>query len=136
MSALTDFFKSVAGICRTTPLAPQHWKVTGNQLRVTVSRAPELTKPGGAVYLTGNGLARPVLIVAKDDGGYLCVQNRCTHFWRKLDPVPGEQRLQCCSVNHTTYDFEGNRLSGPGRKPLRIYESDLEDGDLIIRITA
>ena len=135
MSAIVDFFKAVAGICRTEPLNPDLWEVSDRKARVNVSQVPELNRPGGAVYLTGKGLPEPVLIVARDDGGYVCALNRCTHMSRRLDPVSGEQILRCCSVNHSTFDFQGNNLSGPTRKPLKVYEWKLEDNDLVIDVS-
>jgi cytochrome b6-f complex iron-sulfur subunit len=135
MSALTNFFKALAGICQTEPLDEDLWSFGQNRARVKVGQAPELKNPGGAVYLKGKGLQKPVLIVALDGGEYLCVLNRCTHFYRKLDPVPGEQKLRCCSVNHSTFDHEGNKLSGPARKPLTVYQWKLEDGELVIDIS-
>ncbi len=135
MSGIVDFLKAVAGICRTEPLDPGLWEVRNHEARVKLGKVPELSSPGGAVYLTGNGLREPVLIVARNDGGYVCAVNRCTHFSRKLDPVPGEQTLRCCSVNHSTFDFEGNNLTGPTSKPLKMCEWKLEDKDLVIDVS-
>lgn len=134
MSTIVDFLKAIAGICRTESLNPEFWSVQGSSARVRVSSVPELQAAGGAVYLKGTGLSAPILIVKKQDGGYLCAENRCTHMGRKLDPVPGKEVLRCCSVNHSTFDFEGNKLGGPASKPLTLLKSEIENGELIIRL--
>jgi nitrite reductase/ring-hydroxylating ferredoxin subunit len=135
MSVIVDFFKAVAGICQTEPLNPDLWEVTHDKARVKVGQVPELNRPGGAVYLTGKGLPERVLIVSRDDGGFVCAANRCTHMSRRLDPVPGEQTLRCCSVSHSTFDYQGNNLTGPTRKPLEVYDWKLEDKDLVIDVS-
>ncbi|MDQ7784432.1 MAG: Rieske 2Fe-2S domain-containing protein [Desulfomonilaceae bacterium] len=135
MSMIVDFFKAVAGICRTRPLDSDLWEVTDEKARVSVERVPELNDPGGAVYLAGKGLPGRVLIVARNDGGYVCAANRCTHASRRLDPIPGKETLRCCSVSHSTFDYEGNKLSGPARKPLKIYPWKLEGKELVIDVS-
>ncbi len=134
MSAIVDFFRAIAGICQTASLSPELWRVEGSSARVQVSNVPELQAAGGAVYLKGTGLSTPILIVKKQDGGYLCAENRCTHMGRKLDPVPGKEVLRCCSVNHSTFDFEGNKLGGPASKPLSLLKSKEENGELVIEL--
>lgn len=131
MGKLADFFKSIAGICETRPLDPALWKVENGRIHIQLSRVPALQQPDGAVYLKGRGLQYPVLIVRKPDNAFLACADRCTHIGhRKLDPVPGQNRLRCCSVNHSTYDYQGKRLSGPAKKNLTLYEAE-QEGDAL-----
>lgn len=134
MSFIVDFFKAVAGICRTKPLSPEYWHVEGNRVTIQAGGVAELQAAGSAVYLTGNGLKRPILVVRDAEGDYHGFSNRCTHAGRKLDPVEGKPVLRCCSVSHSTYDYEGNNLTGPGRKPLLVYRTELQDGSLVVII--
>jgi cytochrome b6-f complex iron-sulfur subunit len=134
MSGIVDFFKAVAGICRTQPLQPELWDKSGNTITVKVSNISELQHPGGAVYMQGNGLQRPVLVVRGVDDTYHAFENRCTHGGRKLDPKPGEPVLRCCSVNHSTFDFDGNKLSGPAKGPIKVFKTEAQEDDLVIDI--
>lgn len=134
MSGFVDFLKALAGICETRPLDPDVWDLDGDKVRVHVDRIPDLRTPGSAGYIKGKGLKRPVLIVKQEDGGYLCVANRCTHAWRKLDPVPGEKILRCCSVNHSRFDYQGKPVGGPAKKPLTVYQWEAQGGDLVISV--
>ena len=134
MSVLLDFLKSIAGISETKPLDHGHWRLNGNVATIKIDQVSELQQPGGAVYLTGNGLKDPILVVSDVEGSYHSFSNRCTHFGRKLDPVPGKQILRCCSVNHSTFDYQGNNLSGPAKRPIKVYRTELNSGNLLIFI--
>lgn len=135
MPGFVGIIKSIFGICDTSSLSPDLWSTEGNKVRVKVSQMPEPLQEGGAVYLKGQGLKNPVLLLRTQDDQYLAFANRCTHFGhRKLDPVPGQRILRCCSVNHSTFDYEGKRLSGPAKNSLTRYSVELSDGELIITV--
>jgi len=134
MSAIVDFFKALAGICQTGPLSPDSWELDGNRATIKIRDVPELQTPGTAVYLSGKGLKLPVLIVVDENGTYHGFSNRCTHGGRKLDPVPGKPVLRCCSVSHSTFDFQGNKLTGPANGPIQVYRTELENDSLVISL--
>jgi len=130
-----SIFKAVLGICETKPLSGDLWSLEGSKVQVKLSQMPEPLQKGGAVYLKGGGLPRPVLLLRTEDDRYLAFEDRCTHFGhRKLDLVPGEAKLRCCSINHSTYDLEGNRLSGPAKRPIACYTVEQSNGDLEITL--
>lgn len=126
--------KAIFGICETKPLSGDLWSLEGNKVQVKLSHMPEPLPKGGAVYLRGGGLPKPVLILRTEDDRYLAFEDRCTHFGRKLDPVPGEAKLRCCSLFHSTYDLEGKNISGAAKRPLTSYAVEQSDGDLIITL--
>ena len=126
------FIKALLGICQTKPLSGDLWSLEGDKVRVKLSQMPEPLQKRGAVYLTGQGLSMPILIMRTEDDQHLAFANRCTHSGRKLDPVSGESVLRCCSVGHSTFDYEGNRLSGWAKEPLTCHAVEKSDGDLII----
>jgi nitrite reductase/ring-hydroxylating ferredoxin subunit len=103
-------------------------------VRVKLSRVPELSQAGGAVYLEGRSLENPVLIVRAYDDEYMAFANVCPHLKRKIDPVPGEVFLRCCSVMHSTFDYEGRKISGPADGGLTKYQVELEGSDLLITL--
>jgi cytochrome b6-f complex iron-sulfur subunit len=134
MSWIVDFFKALAGVCQTIPLDSAVWDVQGSRITINLKDAPELQAPGGAVYLAGKDLSAPVLVVKRPDQGWLCVENRCTHMGRKLDPEPDGKTLRCCSVNHSIFDDKGNKLKGPAKGPIKVYHSEEADGKLVISL--
>ncbi len=133
MSFIIGFFRALLGKCDTKPLAPDLWKVEQDKVRVNLDKMSEMTK-GSATYLQGQGLQKPILVLRTQDGAYLAFTNRCSHANRKLDPVPGEPRLRCCSVMHSTFDYEGKVLSGPAKQALTRHEVSQESGELVINV--
>ena len=134
MSVIGDFLMSIAGISDTRVLDPEHWQLDANVVTIKIDRVPALQRHGGAVCLKGKGLKDPVLVVCDNEGFYRSFSNKCTHFGRKLDPVVGKPVLRCCSVNHSTFNYLGNNLSGPAKKPIRAYLTELKSGELVIVI--
>ena len=129
---LISYIKSRYGICETKPLSRKFWCLEGNKARVKLSRMPKPIPKGGGVYLQGEGLDKPVLLLRTEDDRYLAFANCCTHGGRKLDPVPGQSVVRCCSEGHSTFDYEGTRLGGPAKEPLTRYAVEESDSDLII----
>lgn len=127
-------FKALLGICETKPLSGDLWSLEENKVHVKLSQLPAPLSEDEAVYLKGKGLRKPVLILRTKEDQYLVFENSCTHGGRKLDPVPGESKLRCCSLGHSTFDYEGKRLSGMAKKPLTRYAVEESDGDLIVTL--
>jgi len=129
------FFKALFGICATKPLADNMWSIDEGAAKVKVGDVVELAEKGGAVYLQGKGLVKPILVVKSQSGEYLAFTNSCTHAGRRLDPMAGEDKLRCCSIGHSQFDYDGNVVSGGAKDPLKKHEVELgEDGVLIVKL--
>lgn len=130
-----SIFQRLFGIPATgLPRDPGSWRYADGELVVDLSRVPELSGPGGGVRFEGSGLPRRVLVVRAADGTYRAFHNRCRHFGRRLDPLPGGSCVQCSSVSKATYDVSGAVLSGPARGPLETYPVEVRDGKLVVRL--
>ena len=148
MRSIINFFKRLFGVCETKALSSELWSLEENQVRVKLSdpEMPELCEAGKGVFLKGKGLRRPILVVRTENDQYLAFTNRCTHsalkIWghRRLDPVPGpdpgQPVLRCSSLGQSTFDYEGNRLSGPAKAEecLTRHEVELSEGDILITL--
>ena len=142
MQALAGVYKAARGICETPRLDPSLWRRRGTTIVVELAQVPQLAQKGGAVFIRGRRLrARglplraPLLIVNIGDNRFAAFENRCTHMLhRKLDPVPGQDRLRCCSILHSEFDLEGNPVSGPAGKPITRYRAEVAGDELIITI--
>jgi len=131
-----SIFKAIFGICETKKLDNGLWQKDGDIIKIELDKAPQLAHNDRAVYLKGSGLEAPVLVVRNKDGQFIAFKNKCTHKGRKIDPVPGENKLKCCSISHSTFDSQGNVLSGPAEGPLTIYETTRDGNNLVIKITS
>ena len=127
------FIKALLGKCDTRPLPGDCWSIEGADVRVKLSQMPQPLPMGGAVYLAGDRLSEPLLLVRTEEDRYLAFINRCTHGGRKIDPVPGKPLLRCCSLGHSIYDYNGMNISGPAKGPIVKYEVEQSEGDLIIK---
>jgi len=128
--------KRILGICETQPPADAGcWQVKEGQVEIELARAPELSAPGGAVRLEGQGLPMRVLVVHGPDNRYLAFHNKCTHGGRRIDPLPGTDQVRCCSVSKSTFDYEGRVVSGPAKGPLTPFPVTAEGGALRIAIS-
>ena len=130
-----NFFTAILGICETKPLPGGAWDLKDTQVSVDLKAAVPLSCKGGAVYLKGKGLSKPVLVVRGDDNKLYAYEDSCTHGHRKIDPIAGEGKLRCCSVNHSTFDYNGKPLSGPAKHDIRRYEAKEAGGKLVIKIS-
>jgi len=131
-----NIIKRCLGIPATSrPGDPNCWSYSDGKLTVDLKRTPELEKSGGAIRLEGGNLPERILIVLGEDQTLRVFRNRCTHVGhRRLDPVPGTETIQCCSINKSTYDFEGTKVYGPAPDSIISYPSFLEGDKLISTI--
>jgi nitrite reductase/ring-hydroxylating ferredoxin subunit len=132
MFSILSLFKAIAGICNTPPLEPGAWKVDGNRLIISAEGLQKVEQPGAAVYMAGNSLSRPVLLIRTNEGKLRAYTSVCTHAKRKLDYFPAENKLRCCSVNHSTFDLNGQKLTGPAKGNITEYKLNQEADKLFI----
>ncbi|MBN1336181.1 MAG: Rieske 2Fe-2S domain-containing protein [Deltaproteobacteria bacterium] len=128
-----SLFQRIFGICATLPPRDAGcWQVEGSRVTVTLAQAPELAQPYGAVRLEGKALARRVLVYQGGDGRFHALHNRCSHMGRRLDPVPGDVGLQCCSLGRSRYDDEGHVQGGLAHGAVAVFPVTEEEGRLVI----
>lgn len=132
-----SIFQRILGIPATgTPADPGCWSYSGNVITIDLNRAEALSKAGGALRCEGGGLPLRVLVIRDDSGNFRAYHNRCTHLGhRRLDPVPGGGSVQCCSVNATTFNYEGKSIHGPGKHPITLFPVSRKGDLLTVTIT-
>ena len=129
--------KQIFGICKTeTPADRDCWNYSDNRVTLGLNRALEILRPGGAIRLEGKGLPVRILLFHGLDGMFYAVKNRCTHIGgRRLDAGSQRDRLTCCSVMGSVFNYKGEVVSGPARKPLTSYTVAVEKGRLVIDLS-
>jgi nitrite reductase/ring-hydroxylating ferredoxin subunit len=117
------------------PKDPGCQSATAERLEIELERAPELAAPGGALRLEGEGLPDRILVVHCTDGRFRAYRNHCACGGFRVDPVPGEEKIRCCTLMQSTYDYEGRRLSGSAKKDLDLLPLEQVEGTLKIDLT-
>jgi nitrite reductase/ring-hydroxylating ferredoxin subunit len=132
-----SFFQRLLGIPQTQkPALTECWHYDTGKLVIDLQKVPELRSPGGAVRLEGKNLPTRVLVVFSEDQTYRAYRNQCTHFGhRRLDPVPGTNTVQCCSINTSTFDSDGKTLLGPAPHSIHCYQLEVINETLIVAIS-
>lgn len=137
-SVKRTFLQRILGTPATgQPGTPDCWSFENGKLIIELDEAPELRPPDGALRFEGGNLPVRILVVHDGSGNYRAYRNRCTHFGhRRLDPVPGTDTIQCCSINKSTFDSAGDNIHGPAGHPITRYtvELDSETNRLIVLI--
>ena len=130
-----NIFQRIMGICATpVPHNKDCWSYANGKIRIDLSRAPELERPGSGLRIESKDCPERILVVYGDDFQFHAFKNRCEHAGRRLDPVPGDEKVQCCSIGKATYDYEGKIMAGSAKGPIKVYLVDLADGELTISI--
>ena len=110
------------------------WVKEEDTLMLDLTRLPELDSLGGAVRIEGEVLPDPILVVLGEDGSYYAFKNVCTHAGRMIDPLVGTLTLECCSASKSTYDYQGNVISGPAEGPLTSFPLKIKGQNLVIEL--
>ncbi|MBA3013102.1 MAG: Rieske 2Fe-2S domain-containing protein [Proteobacteria bacterium] len=129
-SSKRNFFQRILGLPVTSePKDSTCWSYSDGKLILDLKKVPELKNPGGAIRLEGRDLPERILVFFGEDQQYYVFKNRCSHVGhRRLDPVPGTNTVQCCSISKSTYDFDGKKIFGPAPHSVIKY-SAVVDGD-------
>ncbi len=125
-----NIFQRILGLPITSaPIDPTCWSYADSKLTLDLNKVPELKQAGGAIRLEGKNLPERILVFFGEDGKYYVFRNRCSHVGhRRLDPVPGTNTIQCCSISKSTYNFDGDKIYGPAPHPVIRYNTTV-DGD-------
>jgi len=130
------WLKRIFGISETpAPVNDASWEFANQVIKIDLTQMPEIANPGSAVRLEGKGLPVRTLIVHGQDGDFHAFANRCTHMGRRIDILPGADRIECCSVSKSTFDYGGQPLGGAARKPLQVFSTALTGTELTVHLT-
>jgi nitrite reductase/ring-hydroxylating ferredoxin subunit len=120
--AKTNVIKRLFCISVTSPVSdPGSLTFAADSITIDLGRAPELAAEGGAMRLESESLPDRIIVVHGIDDQYYAYGNHCACGGFRIDPVPGERKIRCCTLAQSTFDYEGNRLSGSAKDPLTTY---------------
>lgn len=119
------------------PVAPalqeNSYLVEKGKVTIMLDKATELNAIGGAASII-NSIENLCLIIArKDEQEYIVAANECTHREKPIG-YDHDAGLFICASGKSKFKMDGSVVKGPADKPLRIYETQLKEDNLIINL--
>ena len=129
--------KRIFGISVTaTPADEGCFTVREGVVELDLARATELSVPGAALRLESPDLQDRLMVLHGLDGTYRAYTNRCACAGWRIDPVPGEHKVRCCTLAQSTYDYDGKKLSGSAKGDLTTHPVEVAEDKLTITLAA
>ena len=122
------------GVGKTPTAVPGSFSVREGRLVVDLEKELRLGQPGGAVKILHPDLPDGLIIARVATDRFEVVSLLCTHRGVEVDYDHERGRFQCASIGSSTFAFDGQRLSGPARRPLSEYHGKLDGERLIISV--
>ncbi len=121
---------------RTPAIAPEAWTLADRTLTIRLDKVPQLAAVGGSVKVIDPRLPQPIIIGRAGPTDYLAVSLLCTHRGVEVEYRPKDRQFRCASLGHSRFGPDGERKSGPARRPLQRFETKLtpdgQGGSLVI----
>ncbi len=97
------------------------------------SQFPELRTAGNSVAGTPEGLGRPLVVVATDDGGYAALDATCSHLACTVAFDPAATQLRC-PCHGSTFNLTGEATRPPATLPLRRFTATHDADGVTVQI--
>jgi len=118
-----NVFQRLFGIPATgKPKDKNCWDYSDGLVSLDMDRVPELREAWGAIRLESEDMPRRILLVRGEGDTFYALDNCCKHGKRRLDPVSGENQVQCCSLGKSTYGLDGTLISGPAEEGIAAFK--------------
>lgn len=111
-----------------TPVQLFKTNTRNDSISVPVS---EFTEEKNMVVVRASELENDILLVKKGDH-YNALNLKCTHEGYGLTPT---SKKIVCSAHGSTFDFDGNVLKEPALKPLKKFNTEIVNNNIIIHLT-
>ena len=122
------------GIGKTPAANPGSVALNGNVLTVRLAAEPALSQVGGAVKVLDANIPDGLIIARVGERKFEIASLLCTHRGVELEYDHERARFQCPSIGRSVFAFDGARVSGPARRPIRAYEAVLEGNTLTVQV--
>ena len=98
-------------------------------LKIVLSKVPELKVVGGSVKVIDSRLVEPVIIVRTGESDYAVVSIKCPHRGVEVEYRHKEQQFRCASLGHSTFKLDGSLKRGLAKKALTRYDAIVDSAD-------
>jgi len=107
----------------TTDIPAKALIIKPDRVVVDVRQVSVLQKVGSAAKFVHPGLKERIIIVHPSDVRYLALSGLCTHRGKALVYHHQSQELRCINFGHSRFGMDGVPISGPAKRPLKVYRT-------------
>lgn len=129
MLAATGYLLPTLSSCSPAALKAMQTDVANNQIVLPLSSL----SPTGLQIIHPKRSFYNIAIVKQPDETYIALLLQCTHQENQLATTANGYT---CSLHGSQFNKEGKVTHGPATEPLQRYQTRIENGQLIIHITA
>lgn len=105
--------------------------IEGDNLLVPLSNFEDGGKPIKYIIVNNAQLLHPIYVFRFSENKYTALYMQCTHQGNELSAY-GEKLV--CSAHGSEFDNAGNVTNGPASKPLRRFQTDLNNQNILISL--
>jgi Rieske Fe-S protein len=122
-------------VCCQVPAAGESaLRLEQGLVHIDLKQAPQLTAKGGAVRVDDEQRKVRLIVVHTGKRQFVAADQKCTHGGGALTYVPKGRVLHCTCWGHSRFALDGNVVTGPAKRKLRIYETTLAGDTLTIKL--
>ena len=121
--------KAITGNSDTPPVPAGSFTVNGRNVRLELTRIPDLETEGGAVKFESPDRDLKIIVARTGPEEFAVVDDKCTHGGRELEYNHTTGEFRCVSFGHSKYNPEGHVVKGPAKGNLNAYKGYIE-GDV------
>lgn len=117
--------KMISGKGDAAELDSDAYTIEGGKLKIELEKVARLHTLGGEVKITKGDIPEPIIVGYMGQQNFVAVSLKCPHGGREveLDGMTGSFR--CVSFGQSEFALDGTRISGPAKKSLNSYETEL-----------
>ena len=106
--------------------------VVNGAITLPLDASSHLSEPGNAVFIEHPVI--PIVVVHVSSDVFTAVAGMCTHEACKISRYDAFMRRFHCPCHNGYFDTTGEPVAGPVRRPLKSYETRIEEETLVIRV--
>lgn len=118
--------------CFTPDLGEESYFIDQDRIVIDLAKAEQLKESGYAAQIVNRDKNIQMIIVKTGETDYAALNRLCTHGSQVVFYSSERNILQCGNANHSIFALDGQVVKGPAPRPLKKYETKLENNKLIV----
>ena len=107
-----------------TPEIPAKWLETKeDRVIIHVQKVKNLRNVGGVAKFDHPKGREKIVVVHPATGRFVALSGLCTHRGRPLEYNHSTRQLRCINYGHSRFGLDGVPLTGPAKRPLKLYRT-------------